>query len=168
MSEVDQSEVILESYEPAWVELAAAWSARIREACGDAVVEVHHIGSTSVPGLLAKPIIDLMPGLRSFEAGLEIVEVMNVLGFEARGEFGIPRRHYFDRDDVHVHAFVPGEGQWQAHLDFRDYLRAHEDARAEYAALKRQLQQRFRFEREQYADAKSDFIASILRRARSE
>jgi len=129
---------------------------------------VHHIGSTSVPGLLAKPIIDLMPGLRSFEAGLEIVEAMSALGFEARAEFGIPRRHYFDREDVHVHAFVPGEGQWQAHLDFRDYLRAHEDARTEYAALKRDLQQRFRFEREQYADAKSDFVASILRRARSE
>ena len=84
----------------------------------------------------------------------------------ARGEFGIPRRHYFNREDVHVHAFAVGEGQWQDHLDFRDYLRTHEAARVEYAALKRDLQRRYRFDREEYANQKSDFVASILRAAR--
>jgi len=160
-------EVVLEPYDPAWAGLAAAWMERVREAGGDAIVEVHHIGSTSVPGMLAKPIIDLMPGLRSFEAGAEIVEAMTALGFEARGEFGIPRRHYFHREDVHVHAFVPGEGQWQDQLDFRDYLREHEDARAEYAALKRELRERFRWDPQTFSDHKSEFVAGILRRARA-
>lgn len=160
-------EVILEEYNPAWSDLAAAWIARIREAGGDAIIEVHHIGSTSVPGMLAKPIIDLMPGLRWFEAGKTIVEAMTALGFDARGEFGIPRRHYFHREDVHVHAYAVGEGQWQDQLDFRDYLRVDEAVRAEYAALKRELQQQYRFDPQEFSNQKSAFVAQVLAAARS-
>lgn len=159
--------MVLESYNPEWAELAGAWIDRIRTVGGDAVVEVHHIGSTSVPGMLAKPIIDLMPGLRSFETGFEIVEAMEALGFDARGEFGIPRRHYFHREDVHVHCYVVGEGQWQDQLDFRDYLREHPDARAEYAALKRALRRRYRFDPQEFSNQKSEFVAEILAVARS-
>ena len=159
-------EVVLEPYDPAWQALGAEWAARVLEAGGDAVIEVHHIGSTSIPGMLAKPIIDLMLGLRSFETGLEIVEAMSALGFEALGEFGIPRRHYFHRDDVHVHALAIGEGEWHDQFVFRDYLREHEDARDAYGALKRDLQQRFRFDPQQFSNQKSAFVASILERAR--
>jgi GrpB-like predicted nucleotidyltransferase (UPF0157 family) len=162
-----RSEVILEGYNPAWPALATEWIARITEACGDAILEVHHIGSTAVPGMLAKPIIDLMPGLRSFEAGAAIVEPMAALGFEARGEFGIPRRHYFHREDVHVYAYAVGEGQWHDQLTFRDHLRGHPAAREEYAALKRDLQQRYRFDRVEFSNHKSQFVERILREARS-
>lgn len=158
--------MVLERYNPEWADLADAWIARVHEAGGDAIVEVHHIGSTSVPGMLAKPIIDLMPGLRSFEAGFEIIEQMIALGFDARGEFGIPRRHYFHREDVHVHAYAVGEGQWQDQLDFRDYLRMNEDARAEYAALKRELQRRYRFDPQEFSNQKSEFVERILRQVR--
>ena len=93
---------------------------------------------------------------------------MERLGFEARGEHGLPRRHYFHREDVHVHAWAVGEGQWHDQLAFRDYLRTHEDARAEYAEVKRALQQRFRFDpRVEFSNHKSDFVASILDRARA-
>ncbi len=160
-------EVILEEYDPRWAEQAATWIARVREAGGDAIVAVHHIGSTSVPGMFAKPIIDLMPGLRSFDAGFEIGEAMAALGFDVRGEFGIPRRHYFHREDVHVHAYAVGEGQWRDQLDFRDYLRAHEDARNEYADLKRALQQEYRFDPREFSNQKSEFVAQVLERARA-
>lgn len=162
-----RGEVILEGYNPAWPDLATEWIARIAEACGDAILEVHHIGSTAVPGMLAKPIIDLMLGLRSFEAGAAIVEAMEQLGFEARGEFGIPRRHYFHREDVHVHAYAVGEGQWHDQLAFRDHLRGHPTAREEYAALKRDLQQRYRFDRVEFSNRKSQFVERILGEARS-
>lgn len=165
-SEPRPREVVLEEYDPGWTGLAAEWIARIREAGGDAVVEVHHIGSTSVRGMLAKPIIDLMPGLRSFEAGTAINEEMTALGFEARGEFGIPRRHYFHREDVHVHAYAVGEGQWQDQLDFRNYLRQHETARADYAALKRELQLKYRFDPQEFSNQKSAFVAKVLAAAR--
>lgn len=160
-------EVILEEYDPAWADRAAEWIARVKEAGGDAIVEVHHIGSTSVPGMLAKPIIDLMPGLRSYEAGATIVEAMRALGFDPRGEFGIPRRHYFHREDVHVHAYAVGEGQWQDQLDFRDYLRRDAGARADYAALKRRLQLQYRFDPQEFSNQKSAFVAQILATARS-
>ena len=160
-------EVILEDYDSAWPDRAAEWIERVRAAGGDAIVEIHHIGSTSVPGMLAKPIIDLMPGLRSFEAGFEIAEAMRALGFDVRGEFGIPRRHYFHREDVHVHAYAVGEGQWHDQLAFRDYLRAHEPAREEYAALKRQLQQHYRFDPQEFSNQKSEFVRRALTAARS-
>lgn len=159
-------EVVLVDYDPEWPALYDQWSKRILEVCGDLVTEIHHIGSTAVPGLLAKPIIDIMPGVARFEDGFALVDPLQALGFEARGEFGIPRRHYFNRTDVHVHVFPVGEGQWHDQLAFRDHLRTHEDTRSAYAALKRHLQQRYRFDRETYSDAKSDFIAEILDQAR--
>jgi GrpB-like predicted nucleotidyltransferase (UPF0157 family) len=159
-------EVILEPYDPAWVDWASEWTARILEVGGDAIVEVHHIGSTSVPGMLAKPILDLMPGLTSYEAGDQLTEAMTGLGFDARGEFGIPRRHYFHREDVHVHAYAVGEGQWQDQLDFRDYLRGSATARDAYAELKRDLQQRYRFDSQEFSNQKSEFVVESLRAAR--
>ena len=106
-------EVILEPYDPAWADWATEWQERILEVSGNAIVEIHHIGSISVSGMLAKPILDLMRGLTSYEAGHELTEAMTALGFDARGEFGIPRRHYFHREDVYVHAYAVSEGQCQ-------------------------------------------------------
>jgi GrpB-like predicted nucleotidyltransferase (UPF0157 family) len=161
-------EVILEPYDPAWADWAAEWKARILEVAGDAIVEIHHIGSTSVPGMLAKPILDLMPGLTSYEAGYELTDAMTALGFDARGEFGIARRHYFHREDVHVHAYAVGEGQWQDQLDFRDYLRGSAEAREAYADLKRELQAGYRFDPQEFSNQKSEFVAASLRAARGE
>ena len=160
-------EVILQPYDPSWPALAAGWIAQIVDAAGDPVLEVHHIGSTAVPGMLAKPIIDLMPGLASYEAGTTIVRAMTRLGFEARGEHGLPHRHYFHRHDVHVHAYAVGEGQWHDHLDFRDYLRSHQAARDEYAALKRELQARYRFDPVEFSNQKSAFVERAPEAARS-
>jgi GrpB-like predicted nucleotidyltransferase (UPF0157 family) len=115
-----------------------------------------------------------MPALVSFEAGVACVEPLEALGYDYRGEFGIPRRHYFvryaDDSDVglteHVHMYSPGEGQWGDHIAFRDYLRAHDEERDEYVALKRVLAERHAHDVEAYADAKSDFVQRILRLAR--
>ena len=159
-------EVVLEPYDPAWLDWASEWMARILEVGGESIVEVHHIGSTSVPGMLAKPILDLMLGLTSYEAGYDLTEAMTALGFDARGEFGIPRRHYFHREDIHVHAYAVGEGQWQDQLDFRDYLRGSADAREAYADLKRELQAGYRFDPQEFSNQKSEFVAAALRAAR--
>ncbi len=158
-------EVILREYDPAWAQLYEEWRARILDVAGDHITEIHHIGSTSVPGLLAKPVIDIMPGIAQFEDGFSIVRAMQELGFQSRGEFGLLLRHYFNRTDVHVHVYPVGQGEWHNQLAFRDYLRTHEDARNTYIALKRDLQHRHRYNRAAYTEAKSDFIASILAKA---
>jgi GrpB-like predicted nucleotidyltransferase (UPF0157 family) len=166
--EFDEREVVLYPYDAAWPGRYERWRALILEACGEAIVEIHHIGSTSVPGMLAKPVIDIMPGLARFEDGREMVAGMEGLGFEARGEYGIPLRHYFHRPDVHVHAYPVGQSQWWDQLLFRDYLRGHAEAREAYAALKEELRRSFRFDRVAFSDHKSEFVAEVLAKARAD
>lgn len=168
---VNTSLVYIAPYDPEWAKLYEAIAAEILEACAPHVVEVHHIGSTSVPGLPAKPIIDVMPGLRSHEDGLAIVEPMRKLGYEYRGDFGIPRRHYFTMKpsltggpglDRHIHSYAVGEGQWSWHLALRDHLRANPADRDAYFQLKTELAARYPNDVESYAIAKGDFIRSII------
>jgi GrpB-like predicted nucleotidyltransferase (UPF0157 family) len=156
--------IVVVDYDPAWPSIARRLIEEVRAACGGLLVQVEHIGSTAVPGLAAKPIIDLMPGLARPEDGLACVAPMEALGYEYRGAFGIPGRHYFPRQAegerlaVHAHMFVVGHPEWTRHLLFRDYLRAHPRRMREYEALKRGLAERFRDERAAYTDAKSDFV----------
>ena len=148
-----------------------AWPARFEAARFAISIAVEHIGSTSVPGLAAKPIIDVMPSLRRFEDGHACVAPLEALGYVYRGEYGIPGRHYFvssnsqGRRDQHVHMLVIGSDPWTRHLLFRDYLRAHPAAALEYAALKRALAAQYRWEMDAYADSKSGFVQDILARA---
>ena len=168
--------IYLVPYDPSWPKLSARVAGELLEACGPALSYVEHIGSTSIPGCAAKPMLDLMPALASFEAGLDCIAPLRELRYDYRGEYGIPRRHYFSRSAAasavglveHVHMYAPGEGQWNDQLAFRDYLRTHDGARDEYVELKRVLVQRHPCDGNAYADDKSDFVQSILRLERAE
>jgi len=128
-------------YSAEWPRLYAQEMAVLRGALGHEIVRCHHIGSTSVPGLAAKPIIDIMIEVRSVEALDELNEAMRNLGYQPKGEFGIPGRRYFpkgsDERTHHIHAFAVGDPHVEPHLAFRDYLRTHPAAVAEYAAVKK-------------------------------
>jgi len=157
-------------WQSAWPALFEEEAARIRAACGDAVVAVEHIGSTSVPGLAAKPILDIMPGLARTEDGHRTVEPMKSLGYEYFGEHGIPGRFYFDRKAggatvVHVHMFELNSPDWRRHIVFRDALRADPSIAADYQKLKLDLAVRFRNDRKAYTDAKTEFISSVVEKA---
>jgi GrpB-like predicted nucleotidyltransferase (UPF0157 family) len=142
--------IILSEYDPEWPKLAAGYAEALR-VLGPVLVAVHHIGSTSVPGLLAKPIIDLLPlvtSLAELDRGRSLVEG---LGYRWYGEYGIPGRRYCslaDADDVrraHLHFFAAESGEALRHLAFRDYLRAHPEVARAYEAEKhraRELQPR--------------------------
>ncbi len=101
---------------------------------------VEHIGSTAVPGLVAKPILDLLAGLQPLDVAPGVA-AMEALGYEYLGEYGIPGREFFrkggDARTHHVHAVELGGPQWVRHVAFRDYLRAHPDEAARYGAAKR-------------------------------
>jgi GrpB-like predicted nucleotidyltransferase (UPF0157 family) len=128
---------------------------------------VEHIGSTAVPGMPAKPILDLMPGVATPEDAQRCVEPIRSLGYEYKGEMEIPGRFYFvlrhnGLSMTHLHLFPTSHPEWQKHLRFRDYLRAHSEAAAEYARLKRELAGKFATQRQAYTNAKDAFIQSIL------
>ena len=154
-------------YSPEWPLAFERESAAIREACRPLVVEVHHVGSTSVPGLAAKPVLDMMPVAGGPSEAGETIPRMTALGYRCLGENGIPGRLYFEkdvdgRDAAHVHLFPLGHPAIRTHLAFRDYLRAHPGAARDYERLKRELAAKHRDDREAYTDAKAGFIGGII------
>jgi GrpB-like predicted nucleotidyltransferase (UPF0157 family) len=141
-SRADATKVYLLPHDPAWAARAAEESRRISEAIGPSILAIHHIGSTSIPGIVAKPTIDLMPVVTSASDLDPCEEPMKRLGYIWRGEFGIEGRRYcpFEQDGrriFHVHIYSEENPQVARQLAFRDYLRAHRDEALAYEAAKR-------------------------------
>lgn len=157
-------------YDPAWPRLFEAEAASLTALLGEELVSIHHIGSTSVPGLAAKPIIDMLPVVRDIERIDDLNDVLLATGYVPKGENGIPGRRFFTKDvagarRVHVHAFAAGHPEIARHLDFVAYLRAHPADAHAYADLKAELARRFPNDTAGYTDAKSEFIRTIDARA---
>lgn len=152
-------------YDLQWNNLFEREAALIRDVLGENCLEIHHIGSTSVPGLPAKPIIDMIPVVKDIRAVDACAESMIALGYQVIGECGIPFRRLFNKDGyphtANVHIFEAGNPEVERHLRFRDYLRTHDAARDAYGALKLQLAQTYREDRNAYTMAKGDFIQDI-------
>jgi GrpB-like predicted nucleotidyltransferase (UPF0157 family) len=160
--------VVVVEYDSAWPGLYEKESACIRAALGDAVVAVEHIGSTAVPGLAAKPVLDVLAGLQTLDLTRAQIEAMASLGYEYLGEYGIPGRLFFRKGrprSHHVHAVLHGSDLWERHLAFRDYLRAHPDEAGSYAAFKRRLAVEVAGDRERYTAGKEAVTAAIQARA---
>ncbi len=132
----------LVDYNPSWPLAFSEEAARIRAALGDRALAIEHYGSTSVPGLRAKPIIDIQIGVADIHDGLNFIEPMAGLGYDYAGDQGIPDHHIFGRGKARTHlahVVVYGGEQWRRSLRFRDRLRSEPDVRAAYEALKLEL-----------------------------
>jgi GrpB-like predicted nucleotidyltransferase (UPF0157 family) len=159
------------SHDPAWVANFEIEAKRIVKAAGKPVVRVHHIGSTAIPLTRAKPIIDMLLEATSLEALDLASPMLEALGYEAKGEFGIPGRRYFRLNDSygtrthHLHAFEAGDPNVVRHLAFRDYMRAQPCIAEEYAALKERLARAHPQDWGEYAHGKDAFVKEHERRA---
>lgn len=143
--------------------------AALSEAFGPYALDIQHVGSTSVPGLAAKPIIDIGVAIRKYPLPDSIVQAVTNLSYEHKGEYGVPHRHYFRKGTPrthHIHALELDGEEWVNHILFRDYLRAHPDQARRYETLKRNLASRYAHDRETYTDSKAPFIKDILDKAR--
>ena len=130
---------------------------------------IEHIGSTAVPGLDAKLIVDLMVGVRGLRDGVRCTPLLEDLGYEQRGKAGVPGKLFFRTRSpcaFHLNVAVVGDSFWESHRLFRDYLRAHPETAREYARLKYELAGRFRHDREAYTGAKTDFVRAVVGRAK--
>jgi GrpB-like predicted nucleotidyltransferase (UPF0157 family) len=165
--------VVIVPHNPLWAVKYARERDAIVRATGDVAVDVQHVGSTSVPGLAAKPTIDIAVGVRTMEEGRAAIEPLFALGF-AKGIEQFPDWRYFDRDghepggDVHLHMVPFGGDRWNRYLLFRDYLRAQPDAAAAYERTKRDLAAEFGKDRLGYVEGKTEFIEHIAFLARSD
>ena len=161
-------EVQLSRYEAGWRTLFLEEAERLRARIGGYVLDIQHIGSTSIPGMPAKPILDIGIAVTDFEEAFRCVPPMEELEYIYKGENGIPRRHYFVKGDPrthHVHVLEIESQEWRNHLFFRDYLTGNPQAALEYARLKEDLVKRLPADREAYQAGKDGFIREILRKA---
>ena len=160
--------IIIKEYDPGWPVLYEQERAAVQEALAPYMNAIEHIGSTSVPGLAAKPIIDMAVDLHTYPLPAEAIKAMETLGYEHMGEYGVEGRQYFRKGNprtYHVHAYSPGNPEWAAHLLFRDYLRTHPEVARDYEQLKRELAARH-IDRTAYTEDKTSFVLSTLAKAR--
>ena len=159
-------------YDPKWKQDYQDEQKKIEDILKENALVIYHIGSTSVPGLAAKPIIDIMVAVRSLEKVDAAADAFSALGYEFLGEFGIAGRRYLrkggDERTHQIHIFQADD--WNnigRHLAFRQYLSTHEREREEYAKLKRELAQQFPYDIEGYCDGKEAFVRAVEAQALS-
>lgn len=153
------------AYDHNWPALFLAESERLRNACSTVPLNVEHIGSTAVPGLSAKPVLDLLAGHPSSVSALEYVAPFTRAGYVHRGDRGIAGHQFFRRGEpraYHIHLVEHNGVLWRRYLAFRDHLRANAADARRYDELKRALALRFPRNREAYISAKAEFVAQII------
>ena len=158
------------NYSPEWSDEFDQEAARLRLLLGNELVCVHHIGSTAVQGLPAKPIIDLLPVVRDIQRIEDQTPKFEEAGYKAWGEYGLPGRRYFTKDRAeyrthNVHIFQQGNPEIERHLAFCAYLRSHKEIRDEYGDLKREVYARHPADIVAYNDGKNAWIRQVERLA---
>ena len=159
-------------HDPAWKEAFEAEAAALRSVLGDEAVAIHHIGSTSVPNLHAKPTVDVLVEAREIGNLDDLETELDEGVYEAWGEYGIPGRRFFTRDRgperlCNVHVFEAGSPGVERHLAFRNYLTRHPETARAYGDLKGSLAERFPADMEAYMDGKDAFVKRVEREALS-
>lgn len=153
-------------YNPHWPEVFQKEYTKLKFEVNDDTIIIEHIGSTSVPYLCAKPVIDIMIGIERIEDFEKLIKPLNALGYEYKPEVEdtIPERRYFEKPGFHIHMVEKNSDFWKKHIFFREYLRNYPDVRDEYCKLKLDLARKYQFQRKEYTKSKEPFIKRILRK----
>ncbi len=162
--------ITIDEYNSEWPRMFRDLASRIRSAIGPAAIRIDHIGSTSIPGLAAKPIIDIQISVASFEPMEPYRRPLETLGFEYRDKNPELTKRYFKEprgiaERTHIHVRRAGSLSEQINLLFRDYMRCHAADASAYAELKRRLALEYRGDRPGYTEAKNAFTWEVIRKA---
>jgi len=166
----DKRRVEVVSYNSNWREMYKEESEKIKNILNDIIIDIHHIGSTAIPGIKAKPVIDILVEVKDIEEVDQYNHKMEELEYEAMGEYGIPKRRFSRKGKNnrthHIHIFQTGNEEIKRHINFKEYLIAHPDKSREYSKLKEELANKYTYDVENYSNSKSDFIKEIDRKAK--
>jgi GrpB-like predicted nucleotidyltransferase (UPF0157 family) len=175
MEKYGAGSIIVSDYDPNWPTLFEQERTRIKNALGSFALTIEHVGSTAVPGLPSKPIVDLLVGVRSLEEARErCIDPIEALGYNYIPEYALwlPGELFFRKGSPgpwthHVHLMKPFNPRWEAFLVFRDYLRAHPEAARTYADIKRALAATSKDNIEAYRNGKNAFVEETTAKARA-
>lgn len=168
---MQRSKIEVVPYDPAWPEKFRKAAGKVEAVLGANLVAIHHIGSTSIVGIYAKPVIDMVMEVADIDELDGRSADMEALGYEVKGEFGIAGRRYFRRNDPdgrrahQIHAFAAGSPPVTRHLAFRDFLLEHPDFAEQYSDLKCRLAEEHPYDMNAYMDGKDGFIKDMEARA---
>ncbi|MFD1031604.1 GrpB family protein [Metaplanococcus flavidus] len=161
--------MIVLSYDTQWALLFEEEAEQLKGILAKEIVAIHHFGSTSVPKLDSKPVIDILAIVKEIDLIDAYNDELQAMGYESKGENGIPGRRYFQKggDDRthHLHIYGDGSPEIERHLVFRDYLRTHPAVMKEYGGLKRNLSRQFPFDIDSYILGKEKLAAKIQKQA---
>ena len=163
-----RGELRVSPYKEEWKNLFEIEKKNIEEAIGDDIKDIQHVGSTSIPGMPAKPILDIAIAVKDFEEARICIKPLCNMGYTFKGENGIPRRHYFLKGEScthHIHLLEKDSEEWEKLILFRDYLRTHQNTAEEYKKLKRNLSEKLQGDRKAYQAAKTDFVEAVIRKS---
>nr|WP_269749974.1 GrpB family protein [Pseudomarimonas arenosa] len=154
-----------------WANVFEQERGRMLTVLGNLALSIEHVGSTAIPGVPAKPILDIVVGVDNFESATACIEPLQLIGYHYRGEYGVARRHYFVKGEPrthHLHMLELDSEQWRLLISFRDLLRADPALAASYAETKRVLADQFAHQRQAYQQAKDEWIEGLLRELKLE
>jgi GrpB-like predicted nucleotidyltransferase (UPF0157 family)/uncharacterized protein YciI len=168
--EIEREKIELVPYTPEWKSQFEEEAKALSAALSDTRVAIHHIGSTAIPGIVAKPIVDILPVVKDIHVIDQLTPSLEALGYEAKGEYGMPGRRFFvkkqsGKQRFNMHIFQEGHADIERHLRFRDYLLTHPEDANTYSELKKSLITLAADDIERYCWGKNDFIKATEVRA---
>lgn len=160
-------------YDPDWSMYFQAERDLLRNALGASVLEIRHIGSTAIPGMPAKPIIDILAAVRNLADVGNFIDPLFRLGYEDKGDGSIAGRRYFVKGTEaarthHLNFYEMNSPGWTTHILFCEYLKSHAEVARQYAELKEKLAKVFPTDRASYTDGKESFVAAVVEKAVTE
>ena len=172
MEKYRRRKIIVVPDDPAWPARYEEEAAQLAELFGDELVDIHHIGSTAIVGIHAKPIIDILPVVRNIERVNARNPHFIAAGYDPRGENGIPGRRYFNRSvdgvsESHIHTFAAGHPDVARHVDFCAYLNAHPCEAEQYATIKLEMARRYPHDIGSYIEGKGPFVRDTEAKAKA-
>ena len=170
---LSRTDVELKDYTNEWHEEFLKQKEVLTSIFGEDAVSIEHVGSTAIPGLKSKPIIDIQVAVNDLEVAIKHKDELEKAGYEFRGDAGVPGRYFFakgnpDNRTHYLHVEPYKSANWETHIYFRDYLLEHPDVVKDYQSLKEELALKYPEDRKSYTAGKNEFITKVLEKAREE
>ena len=168
---LDKNKVVLEKHNDKWAEMFRAEEKELRKIFGDLALSIEHVGSTSIPGIMAKPLVDIQVGLRKLEDFEKVRAKFEHEPYSVKPDPSpdeqLVRKGPEENRIYLIHITAVDSDRFKNTLLFRDYMRAHPDKAREYEALKKELAAKYANDRPMYTASKNDFIQAVLKEARA-